>query len=108
MNEIQLPAPHHGKGHRARLRQRLLNGKGDGLHDHELVEYLLALAIPRKDTKPLAKNLLDQLSFSKPPACDEAAGRFLGLSFAGWNVIVSAIIAFLAFRAAMLIPIKSS
>ncbi len=60
LHEIQLPAPHHGKGHRARLRQRLLAGKGDGLHDHELVEYLLALAIPRKDTKPLAKDLIDQ------------------------------------------------
>ena len=53
-----------------------------------------------------AKNLLDQLSFSKPPACDQAAGRFLGLSFAGWNVVVSAIIAFLAFRGAMLTTAK--
>ena len=50
----------------------------------------------------LAENLMNQLSFSKPPACDEAAGRFLGLSFAGWNVVVSACIAFLAFRGAML------
>lgn len=49
-----------------------------------------------------AENLLDQLSFSKPPACDEAAGRFLGMSFAGWNVIVSAGIAVLAFRGATL------
>ncbi len=49
-----------------------------------------------------ADNLLSQLSFSKPPACDEAAGRFLGISFAGWNVVVSAGIAFLAFRGAML------
>lgn len=43
-------------GHRARLRQRLLGGAG--LLDHELIEYLLATAIPRRDTKPLAKNLL--------------------------------------------------
>ncbi len=48
-----------------------------------------------------ANNLLDQLSFSKPPACDEAAGRFLGLSFAGWNVVVSTGIALMAFRAAI-------
>ena len=34
--------------------------RGDGLHDHELVEYLLALAIPRRDTKPLAKQLIDE------------------------------------------------
>lgn len=45
-------------GHRARLRNRLLSGGGDALLDHELVEYLLALAIPRRDTKPLAKELL--------------------------------------------------
>jgi DNA repair protein RadC len=50
---------HHGTGHRARLRGRLLRQGGDALHDHELVEYLLALAIPRRDTKPLAKQLID-------------------------------------------------
>lgn len=49
---------HHGKGHRGRLRQRLLDGGGKGLLDHELIEYLLALAIPRRDTKPLAKELI--------------------------------------------------
>ncbi len=38
------------------MRQRLLGGAG--LLDHELIEYLLATAIPRRDTKPLAKNLL--------------------------------------------------
>lgn len=54
------------------------------------------------DVKASAENLLSQLSFSKPPSCDQAAGRFLGLSFAGWNVVVSAGIAFLAFRAAMI------
>lgn len=48
-----------GTGHRARLRQRLLSD-GEGLLDHELIEYLLALAIPRRDTKPLAKALLHE------------------------------------------------
>jgi DNA repair protein RadC len=47
-----------GSGHRARLRQRLFEGGPDALLDHELVEYLLALAIPRRDTKKLAKKLL--------------------------------------------------
>lgn len=47
-------------GHRARLRQRLATGGPDALLDHELVEYLLALAIPRRDTKPLAKDLLTE------------------------------------------------
>jgi len=45
-------------GHRARLRKRLNEGGSDALLDHELIEYLLALAIPRRDTKPLAKALL--------------------------------------------------
>jgi DNA repair protein RadC len=47
-----------GTGHRARLRGRLLENGGDALLDHELIEYLLTLAIPRRDTKPLAKRLL--------------------------------------------------
>ena len=47
------------KGHRERLRQRLLRGGADALADYELLEYLLCLAIPRQDTKPLAKKLLD-------------------------------------------------
>lgn len=50
--------PNSADGHRARLRQRLLEGGGDALLDHELVEYLLTLAIPRRDTKPLAKQLI--------------------------------------------------
>jgi DNA repair protein RadC len=49
---------HDGAGHRARLRQRLAEGGPDALLDHELIEYLLALAIPRRDTKPLAKQLI--------------------------------------------------
>ncbi|TPG22338.1 DNA repair protein RadC [Sphingomonas koreensis] len=53
-----MTAPDPNAGHRARLRQRLIETSGDGLLDHELIEYLLALAIPRRDTKPLAKALL--------------------------------------------------
>ncbi len=44
-------------GHRSRLRERLLADPA-GLLEHELVEYLLMLAIPRIDTKPMAKALL--------------------------------------------------
>lgn len=47
-------------GHRARLRQRLLDGGPEGFHDYELVEYLLTLTIPGVDTKPLAKKLLGE------------------------------------------------
>lgn len=45
-------------GHRARLRRRLIDNGPDALLDHELIEYLLALAIPRRDTKPMARKLL--------------------------------------------------
>jgi DNA repair protein RadC len=45
-------------GHRARLRKRLLEAGPAGFHDYELIEYLLALTIPRVDTKPLAKRLV--------------------------------------------------
>jgi DNA repair protein RadC len=53
-------APPDNTGHRARLRRRLFEGGPDALLDHELIEYLLALAIPRRDTKPLAKALLTE------------------------------------------------
>jgi DNA repair protein RadC len=49
-----------GTGHRARLRTRLIEGGGDALMDHELIEFLLMLAIPRVDTKPMAKRLLNE------------------------------------------------
>ncbi len=47
-----------------------------------------------------ASNLLSSLSNTKPPSCNEAAGRFLGLSFAGWNVVVSLIMAMFAYNGA--------
>ena len=66
-------APHDGSGHRARLRQRLFEGGPDALLDHELVEYLLGLAIPRRDTKPLAKKLIREFgSFASLLAADAA------------------------------------
>ncbi len=49
------PAP---SGHRAGLCQCLFDGGGKALLDHELVEYLLALAIPHRDTKAQAKALI--------------------------------------------------
>jgi disulfide bond formation protein DsbB len=44
-------------------------------------------------------DMLGQLE-KHPPSCTEAAWRFLGLSFAGWNVIVSALLAGLGIYAA--------
>jgi len=52
--------------HRSRLRKRLLDAGPEGFHDYELVEYLLALTIPRVDTKPLAKRLIDDFGGIAP------------------------------------------
>ena len=46
-------------------------------------------------------DLLGDLTSRRPPSCDEAAGRFLGLSFAGWNVVAAAALAVVAWRGAL-------
>jgi DNA repair protein RadC len=48
----------HRHAHRDRLRQRFTEGGADAVPDYELLEMLLYRAIPRGDTKPLAKRLL--------------------------------------------------
>jgi hypothetical protein len=47
-------------GHRARLRDRFLSSGGDALADYELLGLLLFQAVPRQDTKPIAKALIRQ------------------------------------------------
>lgn len=80
MNAGETDLLHHGSGHRARLRERLLRGGADALLDHELIEYLLCLAIPRRDTKPLAKRLLAEFGGIAPllAAPPEALARVEG------------------------------
>ena len=65
-SETSKGAAHDGAGHRARLRQRLLNGGAEALADYEVLEYLLFAARPRGDTKPTAKALLKR--FGSLPA----------------------------------------
>lgn len=48
------------QGHRNRMRTRLLAGGPDGLADYELLEMLLFLGVPRRDTKPLAKFIINR------------------------------------------------
>ncbi len=72
------------KGHRERLRTRLLDD-AEGLHDYELIEYLLMLAIPRIDTKPMAKALMREFGgIGAALAADPAElRRVKGVSDAG-------------------------
>ncbi|MEZ5790328.1 MAG: DNA repair protein RadC [Nitratireductor sp.] len=51
------PAPHHA-GHRERLREKFRQHGAAPLADYELLELLLFRSIPRRDVKPLAKQLL--------------------------------------------------
>lgn len=46
-------------------------------------------------------DLLTTIDAVRAPSCDEAAGRFLGLSFAGWNAIASAVLASIALGASL-------
>ncbi len=50
----------HYHGHRDRLRERFLLGGPDALPDYELLELVLFMAIPRRDVKPLAKELVSK------------------------------------------------
>ena len=55
----------HYLGHRERLRKKLLDYGDEVFEDYELLELLLTIIIPRKDVKPLAKELLKKFgSFS--------------------------------------------
>lgn len=56
-NETDEASPHY-LGHRQRLRERFLTSGSDALADYELLELILAMAVPRRDVKPLAKELL--------------------------------------------------
>ena len=60
-------------GHRARLRERFLNGGGESMPDYELLELLLTLGIPRRDTKETAKALIHRFgSFADVITADPA------------------------------------
>lgn len=62
---------------------------------------------PIGELKPLGKALIDRLELARVVRCDEASWRFLGLSFAGWNVIGSLISAAAAAKAAFMATRKN-
>lgn len=45
-------------GHRERILKRYESGGINAFHDYEILELFLTMIIPRKDVKPIAKNLL--------------------------------------------------
>src|SRR6187399_3614261 len=66
----------HYHGHRERLRERFYSAGPDALSDYELLEMALFPALPRRDTKPLAKLLLKKFgSFAEVVHAPEARLR---------------------------------
>lgn len=54
---FEAPVPSYF-GHRSRLRERFRSGGPDAIPDYELLELVLFRAVPRRDTKELAKRLI--------------------------------------------------
>ena len=72
-------------GHRERLRARFSQGGADAMPDYELLELTLFAALPRRDTKPLAKALLARFgSFAEVIAAPRA--RLMEVKGVGENV----------------------
>lgn len=78
-------APHYS-GHRARLRGRFLAQGEQALADYELLELILFQALPRRDVKPLAKDLLK--SFGSLPKLVQASPSELAAAGLGEGAIV--------------------
>jgi DNA repair protein RadC len=101
----------HYLGHRQRLRARFMADGGDGMQDYELLEFLLTLAIPRRDTKPLAKDLLARFkSFAEVIAATPEQLEEFGLTEAAIAAlkVVEASAVRMAQRKAVGQPILSS
>lgn len=76
----------HFHGHRERLRDRLRETGGTALPDYELLELVLFRALPRRDTKPLAKALIERFgSFAE--VVSAPASRLAEISGVGEAVI---------------------
>ncbi|OQW55947.1 MAG: hypothetical protein A4S14_11210 [Proteobacteria bacterium SG_bin9] len=68
-------APHY-HGHRERLRGRFRDVGADALSDYELLEMVLFRALPRRDVKPIAKDLIQRFgSFAEVVHAPEARLR---------------------------------
>lgn len=52
--------PSYIADHRARLRDRFMQGGAGAMPDYELLELILFRAVPRQDMKPVARRLLDR------------------------------------------------
>ncbi len=57
---VQGKLPSYIRDHRHRLKERFMSGGAHAVPDYEMLELVLFSAIPRRDVKPLARELLDR------------------------------------------------
>ena len=75
------------KGHRSRVKQKFMENGASSLADYELLELLLFRSIPRRDTKPLAKKLINEFgSFAE--VLNAAPARLAEIKGMG-NVVIT-------------------
>lgn len=81
LREAPAAAPHY-LGHRDRLREKFRENGPEALAEYELLELVLFRSIPRRDVKPLAKQLIAEFgSFAEVVAAAPARlEKFAGLS----------------------------
>ena len=78
----------HKTGHRERLKARFRKGGVAALADYELLELQLMTAIPRRDVKPLAKDLIKEFG-SYAEVISAAPERLSQVDGIGENVITT-------------------
>jgi len=82
------PEKPHYLGHRRRLREKLLERGPGSLADYELLELLLAHALPRIDVKPLAKELIRRFG-GFAPALAAAPAELLKVKGMGSSAVAA-------------------
>lgn len=86
MGKADAEEPHY-HGHRDRLRARFSETGGDALPDYELLELVLFRSIPRRDVKPIAKELIRRFgSFAEVLAAP--SGRLMEVDGIGESVLI--------------------
>jgi len=76
------------EGHRRRLRERFAKSGLAGFHDHEILELLLTYAIPRRDVKTIAKDLLSEFGNNLASVFDAPAEAIQRVEGIGENAAV--------------------
>ncbi|MGO9311989.1 MAG: RadC family protein [Syntrophobacteraceae bacterium] len=76
------------EGHRRRLRERFAKSGLAGFHDHEILELLLTYAIPRRDVKTIAKDLLGEFGNNLASVFDAPAEALQRVEGIGENAAV--------------------